>query len=138
MLADNYRDEQSRKTLARHFMVYKEVSLFMAFAFILKRDKELHNTVRERLKRLLSQGLLSEVRKKWDENVYRISRKFYDEYKQTKELGHALKSAFCWTVPENGAVTAERLSELCDKDEMQRIFIYTYDALLREYRKCPK
>lgn len=135
VLADNYRDEQSRKILARHFMVYKEVSLFMVFAFILKRDKELHNTVRERLKELLSQGLLSEVRKKWDENVYRISRTFYDEYKQTRELSHALKAAFCWTVPEDGAVTAERLSELCDKDEMQRIFMYSYDAVLREYRK---
>lgn len=135
VLADNYRDEQSRKILARHFMVYKEVSLFMAFAFILKRDKELHNTVRERLKELLSQGLLSEVRKKWDENVYRISRTFYDEYKQTRELSHALKAAFCETVPEYGAVTAERLSELCDKDEMQRIFMYSYDAVLREYRK---
>ena len=79
ILAEKFRDEAVRKKLARHFMLYKETTLFMIYAIVLKNNKELHSQVRSGLKEILSLNISSEVQDKRGKYWQEISRKFYDE-----------------------------------------------------------
>lgn len=59
LLSERYTDANTRKNLARHFMLYKEVTLFIIFAAVLKNDKTLLSKIQSRQKVRLSLGLPS-------------------------------------------------------------------------------
>lgn len=136
LLADRYRDETQRKILARHFMIYKEVTLFLAYSVILKGDKELHYSVRRKLNDCLSLGITPEALKKRNDCWRRISQKFNDEYKRTASMGNALTFSFWSTLAEDNTdwVTHDTINEMLANDSLHDIFRYSYKVVEREYK----
>ena len=59
LLAERFKDTETRKALSRHFMLYKEVTLFIIFAMLLSKDKALHAKVRTKLKERLFRRAIS-------------------------------------------------------------------------------
>lgn len=139
-LADKYRDEAHRKVLARRFMVYKETTLFIVYALVLKGDKELHDRVRQGLKEHLLLGVSTEAQKKRNDCWHRISRKFNDEYKKHREYGTALKFSFWSTLAEEKPdwFTLESVSEFLGNNMLHDVFMYSYKAVERKYKDLAK
>ena len=130
-LAAKYTDEQPRKALSKHFMLYKEMCLYILYSVILKGDKGLHDIVRAGLKERLSSGL-SVVSGKWiDDYVYMFSRAFYDEYRRSRNLSRTLSYTFwsvaCEKYPE--IVNAGDLPELMSYSGLLKIYRYSYDVI---------
>ena len=136
VIADKYRDEGQRKLLTRHFMLYKETTLFIIYASVLRADKQLHMQVQTELKKQLSLGLSAEVQKKRNDYWNRILRKFYDRYQQTGQTNDALNYSF-WSVlseekPEYFPM--ESAAEFLGNNFLYDIFRYSYEGVEREYR----
>ncbi len=53
LLSDRYRAEVDRKVLSQYFMIYKEMTLFIIYAMVLKSERMLHAQVRTKLKESL-------------------------------------------------------------------------------------
>lgn len=132
-LYERYPDEQTRKALSRHFMLYKEFTLFVIFSMVLNKDKPLHSKIRSRLKVRLSQGLLSKVIAKRNEYWRKLSEKFFDSYKQTKDIAGTLDYAFWSVLPES--VKGNGFKDLIGNRYLMRIFEYTKDVVVKEYKK---
>lgn len=130
-LATKYQDERQRKTLSKHFMLYKEMCLYVIYASVLKDDNGLHDLVKDELKERLSSGL-SVASVKWrDDYVYKFSRAFYDEYRRSRDLSRTLSYTF-WSVasekyPE--IVRASELPELMQYGGLVEIYRYSYKAI---------
>lgn len=137
ILAEKFRDEAVRKKLTRHFMLYKETTLFMIYAIVLKNNKELHSQVRSGMKKILSLNMSSEVQDKRWKYWQEISRKFYDEYKRTgNNIKAALNFSF-WSklldeVPE--MLAGESYTDMRTEDGLYAVFMYSYGAISREYK----
>ncbi|MBQ6664092.1 MAG: hypothetical protein IJM68_00750 [Synergistaceae bacterium] len=127
LLADRYKDGATRKELARHFMVYKEMTLFMIYATVLKKDATLHAKVRTKLKGRLSLGLPTSVVRKRDELWRSLSEKFYESYTRTKDMGGTLEYVFWSTLPER-----LRLGDVFGGEYLKQIFEYSREAIVRE------
>ncbi len=133
-LSERYPDEQTRKALSRHFMLYKKFTLFVIFSLVLKRDKPLHAKVQSKLKVRLSLGLPSKVIAKRNEYWRKLSEKFFESYKQTKDIAGTLDYAFWSVLPES--INGNGCAVLVKNVYLMRIFEYTKDAIAKEYKKC--
>ncbi|MBQ7220753.1 MAG: hypothetical protein IJS28_07225 [Synergistaceae bacterium] len=133
-LAGRYHDAEVRKVLAKHFMLFKEVCLYIAFSSLLKNDTELHIPVKEELNKRLTEGLglASIVRRK--DYMYAFSKAFYEEYKRTHDMAQALGYMF-WSVAASkypSWVQTAELHALMGLGGLLDIYTYTYSALKEE------
>lgn len=127
MLSERYTDKDTRKALARHFMLYKEVTLFMIFASVLRNDKPLHTKVQRKLKIRLSLGLPSKVIVKCNDYRRKLSEKFYESYTRTKDLAGTLDYVFWSVLPEK--LKGESFADLVGNGCLMQIFDYTRKAV---------
>lgn len=132
LLARRYTDANTRKALARHFMLYKEVTLFVIFAMVLKNDKPLHSKIQSRLKVRLSLGLPSKVIASRNEYWHRLSDKFSESYTRTKDLAGTLDYVFWSVLPET--LKGENIADLAGNGYLIQIFEYTRKAVVQEYK----
>ena len=136
MLSERYMDNNTRKTLARHFMLYKEVTLFVIFAMVLKNDKPLLTKIHNRLKVLLSQGLPSKVIASRNEYWHKLSEKFNESYIQTHDLATTLDYVFWSVLPEN--LKGEGFADLTGNGYLKQIFDYAREAIAQEYKNIAR
>lgn len=132
-LYERYPDEQTRKALSRYFMLYKEFTLFVIFSMVLNKDKPLHARVQSKLKVRLSQGLPSKVIAKRNEYWRKLSEKFFESYKRTKDIARTLDYAFWSVLPER--IKGEDFANLVGNGYLMQIFEYTKDVIAKEYKK---
>ena len=124
-LAGKYKDEAARKTLAKHFMLYKETCLFIIYSVLLKHDIELHGRVKAELKKRLSSGL-SVASGKWrDDYVMIFSKAFYYEYRNRHNISRTLSYMF-WSI------ACEKYPELVKPSELPDLM--QYSGLIEIYR----
>ena len=128
LLAERYTDANTRKALARHFMLYKEVTLFVIFAMVLKNDKPLHSKIQSRLKVRLSLGLPAKVIASRNEYWHRLSDKFNESYTRTKDLAGTLDYVFWSVLPEK--IKGEGFADLTGNGYLRDIFDYTREAVI--------
>ena len=133
LLAERYTDTQTRKALSRHFMLYKEVTLFMIFASVLRNDKPLHTKVQRKLKIRLSLGLPSKVIAKRNEYWRKLSEIFYESYTRTHDLAGTLDYTFWSVLPER--IKCENFADLVSNGYLMQIFNYTRNSVAQEYAK---
>lgn len=133
MLSERYHNKDTHKILARHFMLYKEMTLFVIFAMLLGNNNTLHSLVRTKLKERLSDGLSDAVIKKRNELWRTMSEKFYESYSRTHDLATTLEYVFWNTLPEN--VKQYGFADLDENGYLMRIFNFTKDALKDEEHK---
>ena len=131
LLSERYTDANTRKNLARHFMLYKEVTLFIIFATVLKNDKTLLSKIQSRLKVRLSLGLPSTVIASRNEYWRTLSDKFNERYTHTKDLAGTLDYVFWSILPEK--LKGEGFADLTGNGYLMQIFNYTREALTKEY-----
>lgn len=131
LLAEQYTDADTRKNLSRYFMLYKEVTLFMIFASVLKNDKPLHTKVQKKLKIRLSLGLPSKVITKCNNYRHKLSENFYESYTRTHDLAGTLNYTFWSILPER--IKGESLTDLVGNGCLMQIFDYTRKTLTQEY-----
>ena len=100
LLAEKYSDERHRKKLSKHFMLFKEMCLFIAYGAILRDNPQMHEEVKMELTRLLSKGLMEQVLE-WRNEYWRLlTKNFYDNYQRTNQIGEALSNSFWGTLTE--------------------------------------
>ncbi len=128
LLARRYTDANTRKALARHFMLYKEVTLFVIFAMGLKNDKPLHSKIQSRLKVRLSLGLPSKTIASRNEYWRKLSDKFNESYTRTKDLAGTLDYVFWSVLPEK--LKGEGFADLTGNGYLRDIFDYTREAVI--------
>lgn len=133
-LSERYLDEQTRKALSRHFMLYKEFTLFVIFSLVLNKDKPLHAKVQSKLKGRLSLELPSKVIVKCNDYRRKLSEKFYESYTRTKDLAGTLDYTFWSVLPES--IKGNGCAVLVKNVYLIRIFEYTKDVIAKEYKKC--
>ena len=136
MLSERYMDNDTRKALARHFMLYKEVTLFVIFAMVLKNDKPLLTKIHNRLKVLLSQGLPSKVIASRNEYWHKLSEKFHENYIRTHDLATTLDYVFWSVLPEN--LKGEGFADLTGNGYLKQIFDYAREAIAQEYKNIAR
>lgn len=126
LLADNYKDEATRKTLAQYFMLYKEMILFVIFAMTLKQNPALYTEVKGRLRERLSEGLSPEAIKKRNCYWRELSRALYESGRRTQSLGSVLEDVFWGKLPKK-----VNSIEKCGHDSLYAIFCYIRKAVER-------
>lgn len=136
LLSERYTDAQTRKALSHHFMLYKEVTLFMIFASVLRNDKPLHTKVQRKLKIRLSLGLPSKVIVKCNDYRRKLSEKFYESYTRTKDLAGTLDYTFWSVLPER--IKGEDFADLVGNGYLMQIFNYTREAIAQKYNNLTK
>ena len=136
MLSERYTDKDTRKALARHFMLYKEFTLFVIFAMVLENYKPLHTKIRSRLKIRLSQGLPSNVIAKRNEYWRKLSEKFHESYTRTHDLAGTLNYVFWSVLPEK--LKGESFADLVGNGCLMQIFNYTRNAVAQKYNNLTK
>ena len=136
LLSKRYTDTETHKNLAIYFMVYKEVTLFVIFAMVLKNDKPLLTKIHNRLKVLLSQGLPSKVIASRNEYWRKLSEKFNESYIQTHDLATTLDYVFWSVLPEK--LKAEGFADLTGNGCLKQIFDYTREAIAQEYKNIAR
>lgn len=124
-LAAKYKDPAARKVLAKHFMLYKEVCLFIIFATVLKNDQELHSLLKPELTKQLNEGLTMAAKVRRKEYMFAFSKAFYDEYQRT------LSFTF-WSVLRDKH--PQLVSELSELTGLGAIYQYVYGEVKRECR----
>ena len=132
-LAEKYRDADTRKVLAKHFMLYKETCLYVIFSVVLKGDAELHSLVKDELTERLTEDLSVGVQSQRKQYMYAFSRAFYDEYQRTHNMERTLSYTF-WCVladkhPE--LVSTYELSRLLNMVGLGNVYRYSYDTMKR-------
>ena len=130
-LAEKYRDADTRKVLAKHFMLYKETCLYVIFSVVLKGNAELHSLIKDELTERLDEGLTIIAKTRRKQYMYAFSRAFYDEYQRTHNMERTLSYMF-WSVladkhPE--IVSTYELSELMNISGLGNVYKYSYDML---------
>ena len=127
-LAERYHDAEPRKVLAKHFMLFKETCLYIAFSLLLKNDAELHALVKKELSTWLTKGLsmIAAVRRK--DYMYAFSKAFYDEYQRTHDLERTLSYTF-WKV------AADRYPDIVNHAELPALMRYQGLMSVYEYVK---
>lgn len=130
LLSEVYKDAGKRKAMAQHFMLYKEMTLFVIFAMELGKDKGLHAAVRTMLKARLSEGLPQEVISRRNERWRTMSEKFYESYTRTHDMAGTLEYVFWSTLPEQ-----LRQGDVFGGTHLRQIFMYTQKAVMQEVRK---
>ena len=137
ILANRYRTDEQRKILAKHFMLFKEMCLFISYHAILKDDAELHETVKTKLRKRLTAGMppvsFSQRNRYW----YELSKKFYEEYSRTQSMPDALTFSFWRTALEKypSFVNVSDMPERESRESIFAIFEYIYRAIEAEYKK---
>lgn len=132
LLSKRYTDTETHKNLAIYFMVYKEVTLFVIFAMVLKNDKPLLTKIHNRLKVLLSQGLPSKVIASRNEYWRKLSEKIHENYIRTHDLAGTLDYTFWSVLPEK--LKAEGFADLTGNGYLKQIFDYTREAIAQKYK----
>ncbi|MBQ4402031.1 MAG: hypothetical protein II832_07690 [Synergistaceae bacterium] len=127
LLSERYKDAGERKAMAQHFMLYKEMTLFVIFAMVLGKDKGLHATVRTMLKARLSEGLPQEVISRRNERWRTMSEKFYESYTRTHDIAGTLEYVFWNSLPE-GVARPEPIGG----EQLKEIFEFCRVAVARE------
>ena len=117
-------------------MLYKEVTLFMIFASVLRNDKPLHTKVQRKLKIRLSLGLPSKVIVKCNDYRHKLSEKFYESYTRTKDLAGTLDYVFWSVLPEK--LKGESFADLVGNGCLMQIFNYTRNAVAQKYNNLTK
>ena len=136
ILSERYTDKDTRKALARYFMLYKEFTLFVIFAMVLENYKPLHTKIRSRLKIRLSQGLPSNVIAKRNEYWRKLSEKFHESYTRTHDLAGTLDYVFWSVLPEK--LKGESFADLVGNGCLMQIFNYTRNAVAQKYNNLTK
>ena len=116
-LAEKYRDADTRKVLAKHFMLYKETCLYVIFSVVLKGNAELHSLIKDELTERLDEGLTIIAKTRRKQYMYAFSRAFYDEYQRTDKH------------PE--LVSTYELSRLLNMVGLGNVYRYSYDTMKR-------
>lgn len=133
LLAERYTDANTRKALARHFILYKEVTLFVIFAMVLKNDKPLLIKIQSKLKVRLSLGLPSKTIASRNEYWRKLSDKFNESYTRTKDLAKTLDYVFWSVLPEK--LKGVWVKELDGSSHLLGIFNYSLKAIEHEYHQ---
>ena len=137
ILANRYRTDEQRKILAKHFMLFKEMCLFISYHAILKDDTELHETVKTKLKRRLTAGMPLNAMSLRNKYWYELSKKFYEEYSRSQSMPDALTFSFWRTAVEKypSFVNVSDMPERESREAIFEIFEYSYRAIEAEYKK---
>ncbi len=125
-LAAKYKDVSARKVLAKHFMLYKEVCLFIIFATVLKNDQELHSILKPELTQQLNEGLTPDALQHRKEYMFAFSKAFYDEYQRTHSMERTLSFTF-WSVLRDKH--PQLVSELPECKGLGAIYQYVYGEI---------
>lgn len=136
LLSKRYTDTETHKNLAIYFMVYKEVTLFVIFAMVLKNDKPLLAKIHSRLKVRLSLGLPSKVIAHHNQYWRKLSEKFNESYIQTHDLATTLDYVFWSVLPEN--LKGEGFADLTGNGYLKQIFDYAREAIAQEYKNIAR
>ena len=134
VLADRYKDEKQRKILSRHFMLFKEMCLFISLGVILRDKKREHERIKIDLTHRLSEGLTVQARE-WRDDYWRIlTKNFYDRYTENKDIGQSLSQSFWGTLsmkyPEI-LITEDIVMQSAVR--IQEIFRYIYGSMMKEH-----
>ena len=124
---------KERMILSKHFMLYKEVSLFIIYAILLKGDTKIHEKVKAELTGRLSYGVSEEELRQRDAYWYELSRKFYDEYMRTQNINVALNYCF-WEVLKERNPEMVSASDVSNDYGLSRIYRYVYETVSTEKR----
>ena len=132
-LAQTFTDEKTRSGLSRHFMLYKELTLFIVFNMVLKKDKELHTKIQSKLKEHLSLGLSADTLKKRNDYWRKLSQKFHESYTRTHDMAGTLEYTFWSILPES-----IKSKGIFGRENLYNIFLYIYNAVEQEYKRYVK
>ncbi len=125
-LAEKFPDKSERKYLSQHFMLWKELVLFLAFSRVLKSDKSLHTQIVAKLKGCLNEGLSVDVLKKRNEIFRAMSELFTETIKSTGKLSGALERSFWETLPDG-------MKERVFSGGLYAVYRYVHDGLKVEH-----
>ncbi len=118
-LAERYTDTETRKILAKHFMLI----------YILKGEAKLHEAVSKLLTERLTDSLTMAAKVHRKEYMLLFSKAFYEEYMRSHDLGRTLSYTF-WSV------LAEKHPELSGASDifgLIAIYKYTHEAVKLEH-----
>ena len=136
ILAQRYRTDEQRKTLAKHFMLFKEMCLFISYHAILRDDEELHEKVKTELRRTLTDGQPLNAKSLRNKYWYELSKNFYKAYSRSRNMPEALSYSFWRTLSEQH----QEFEDVSGSPELARdkaifeIFSYSYKAIEAEYQ----
>lgn len=134
LIADKYKDENERKILSKHFMLFKEMCLFIAIGVILRAKKSEHERVKADLTHRLSDGLTVQVRSWRDEYWRTLTKNFYDSYTASDDIELSLSKSFWGTLSYKYSyilVTEDTVIQSAVR--LNEIFRYIYGVISKEY-----